>query len=202
MRFVSLHPIALHRDSSCTAISHSVVLVAPHADPRAATARHASTSDLLTSLATPPPTPAPSALLPLHARARALLRATTTTASAADCLAGRDDERATIRAFLSDDADENGCEGEEAKGGVLYISGAPGSGKTALVTALLAETAVRIVFVNCMALDGPDALWARLLEELRPTSTGKTRGKKPAKESAGKEGVAKALHALSASSSS
>ncbi|KAF7976085.1 hypothetical protein HWV62_7652 [Athelia sp. TMB] len=184
-----------------TAISPSVVLVVPHADPRAAPARHASTSDLLTALATPPPTPAPSALLPLHARARALLRATTTTASPADCLAGRDAERAAIRAFLSDDADENACEGEETNKGVLYISGAPGSGKTALVTALLAETPARAVFVNCMALDGPDALWARLLEELGPAKTGK-RGRKPAKEPAGKEGVAQALHALAAASSS
>ncbi|KAF7983763.1 hypothetical protein HWV62_18958 [Athelia sp. TMB] len=168
---------------------------------RTAPARHASTSDLLTALATPPPTPAPSALLPLHARARALLRATTTTASPADCLAGRDAERAAIRAFLSDDADENGGEGEETNNGVLYISGAPGSGKTALVTALLAETPARAVFVNCMALDGPDALWARLLEELGPAKTGK-RGRKPAKEPAGKEGVAQALRALAAASSS
>lgn len=157
---------------------------------RAATLRHAATSDLLlNALATPPPTPAPTALLSLHARARALLRATTTT-DGEGALAGREDERATIRAFLDCD-----------NAGVLYISGAPGSGKTALVTSVLAampgEARHEALFVNCMALDGPDALWARLLEELGPSAPagkGKGRGKKA--QVGGREGVIAALKAL------
>jgi len=65
---------------------------------------------------------------------------------------------------------------------VLYISGSPGCGKTALVNSILAasevellENNINLVSVNCMALNGLEAVWERLAEELG--SQDKRRGK-------------------------
>jgi cell division control protein 6 len=66
----------------------------------------------------------------------------------------------------------------------LYISGSPGCGKTALVNSILAtfrvellENNIKVVFVNCMALNGLEAVWERLIEELGSPRkrSGKTR---------------------------
>ncbi|KAK0242197.1 P-loop containing nucleoside triphosphate hydrolase protein [Armillaria nabsnona] len=112
------------------------------------------------TISTPPPTP-PS-LLPIHARARALLRPTF------DCtgnMPGREKERAVIRNFItiSDNGDQITC---------LYISGSPGTGKTALVNALIQSlgsdlNGTKIITVNCMALENVEALWERLSEEFQ-----------------------------------
>jgi len=53
----------------------------------------------------------------------------------------------------------------------LYISGSPGCGKTALVNSILSElspeaTGIKIIFINCMALNDLDGLWERMSEEL------------------------------------
>lgn len=53
----------------------------------------------------------------------------------------------------------------------LYISGSPGCGKTALVNSVLGQlnpeaNGVKIIFINCMALNNLDALWDRMFEEL------------------------------------
>ncbi|THH30928.1 hypothetical protein EUX98_g3253 [Antrodiella citrinella] len=124
------------------------------------------------SLATPPSTP-PSALLPISARARALLRATCNNAGG---LAGRADEVATVqcfvRALLLSPANVDGPEYS-----VLYISGSPGTGKTALVNTVLnsmqsdlAVAEVESIAVNCMALNSVEALWIRLVEALGGSS--------------------------------
>jgi cell division control protein 6 len=62
-------------------------------------------------------------------------------------LLGRDNEKKTIRLFLSTHL-------QAKKGGSLYISGCPGAGKTAVVDEILAEVthgkvAVVFVFVFC-----------------------------------------------------
>jgi cell division control protein 6 len=64
----------------------------------------------------------------------------------------------------------------------LYISGSPGCGKTALVNSILAasevellENNINLLSVNCMALNGLEAVWERLIEELG--SQDKRRGK-------------------------
>ncbi|KAK0205983.1 P-loop containing nucleoside triphosphate hydrolase protein [Desarmillaria ectypa] len=133
--------------------------------------RRASTSSLVPpstptttvahlTISTPPPTP-PS-LLPIHARARVLLRAT------CDCtgdMPGRERERSIIQDFIttSDNKDQVTS---------LYISGSPGTGKTVLVSSLIQSLSTdlnetKVITVNCMALDNIDALWERLSEEFR-----------------------------------
>ncbi len=112
------------------------------------------------TISTPPPTP-PS-LLPIHARARALLRPNS------DCtgdMPGRERERSVIRDFItiSDDGDQITS---------LYISGSPGTGKTALVNALIQSLGsdlneTKLITVNCMALENVEALWERLSEEFQ-----------------------------------
>ncbi|RPD78226.1 P-loop containing nucleoside triphosphate hydrolase protein [Lentinus tigrinus ALCF2SS1-7] len=138
--------------------------------------RYASTSDLRQaastpatslsqlSLATPPPSP-PSALLPLQVRAKALLRP---TCNGGPSLAGREQEKAAIEAFILGFI-FGSSPSEDAS--ALYISGAPGTGKTAMVNAVLASLAKQlqaqstdVLAVNCMALDGVDSVWQRLAE--------------------------------------
>ncbi|KII92347.1 hypothetical protein PLICRDRAFT_37115 [Plicaturopsis crispa FD-325 SS-3] len=131
----------------------------PHT-PTAATSRLAHLS-----LASPPATP-PAALLPAHVRARALLRA-----SANAELAGRDVERGVLTHFLDDNDNDDGPR-------TMYISGAPGSGKTALVNAVLEGRSV--VFVNCMAVPSVDAFWEELrarITDCTPAKTAKGKGK-------------------------
>jgi cell division control protein 6 len=117
-------------------------------------------------LQTPPLTPSIS--LPLYIQTRALLRATCN--SSAD-IAGRISERQFIRNFITEFISCGAV--SEATQPVLYISGSPGCGKTALVNSILAgsevellENNINLVSVNCMALNGLEAVWERLIEEL------------------------------------
>ncbi|KAG6865205.1 hypothetical protein C0991_004514 [Blastosporella zonata] len=151
--------------------------------------RHASTSSIATpatptteiselTIATPPPSP-PTALLPLHARARALLRSTCNNSNAQ--IAGRDSERATIHNFIASFLGDLEIEPNDQPPTSLYISGSPGTGKTALVNTVLREitTDAKVVFVNCMALNSVESLWERLIEELDSRKTKSAgRGKK------------------------
>ena len=139
--------------------------------------RHASASDLASpatptpvisrlSLATPPPTP-PS-LVPIYARARALLRPLSNCDSG---IAGREQEREQITSFFRSFLQDGPSADDGQK--ILYISGSPGTGKTALVDSVLRgltleSTSARIISINCMALQNIDALWDRLAEELDP----------------------------------
>jgi cell division control protein 6 len=133
------------------------------------------TSEILhLAIATPPPTP-PTALLSLHARVRALLRSTCNNDDTD--VAGRDAERAVIQQFLTSFLDGLAMDDEHPTS--LYISGSPGSGKTALVNSILRSlnTDAKVIFINCMALNSVDALWERLLEELHEGSKRKAVGK-------------------------
>ena len=147
------------------------------------------------AIATPPPTP-PTALLPLHARARALLRSTCNNTQAQ--IAGRDTERAAIVDFLTSFI--QGTPGNNEGGpSSMFISGSPGTGKTALVNAIIRElsteniTDVKVVSINCMALKGLDALWERMIEEL---GEGPKR-KNSSKKLKGREAVSAILTSLS-----
>ncbi|KAK7045549.1 AAA ATPase [Paramarasmius palmivorus] len=171
--------------------------------PRISQARRASTSSEIPpitpataishlSLATPPPTP--PTLIPIHIRVRQLLRPTCNDIIA---LPGRESEREAITKFVSaflDDASE--CPGHS-----LFISGAPGTGKTALINNVihsLQEDArdVKVINLNCMAINNIDALWDRVLEELGPMGKGKSPAK--TKKLKGKEAVENALAKLKA----
>ncbi|KIM78909.1 hypothetical protein PILCRDRAFT_38396, partial [Piloderma croceum F 1598] len=143
--------------------------------------RHASTSNIFIpptptteiahlSLSTPPPTPIHTTQ-PTHARARALLRATCNSSSAQ--IAGREVEREAVKAFAESflhDDDSNTPT-------TLYISGSPGTGKTALVNSVLRpysnDSNLRIISINCMALNNLDELWDRIVEELVPDGGGR-----------------------------
>jgi len=104
----------------------------------------------------------------LHTRARTLLRATCNSAN--DEIAGRDTERAIIRNFIDSFVDDSAMDADDATTN-LYISGSPGCGKTALVNSVLSKlspeaTDIKIIFINCMALNDLDGLWGRMSEEL------------------------------------
>jgi cell division control protein 6 len=139
--------------------------------------RHASTSNLVipdtptTSIAqlglqTPPLTPSVS--IPLHIRTRALLRATCNGSAE---IAGRIPERLFIRNFISEFINSRST--SEVTKPVLYVSGSPGCGKTALVNSILAtfevellKNNVKVIVINCMVLNGLEAVWERMIEEL------------------------------------
>ncbi|KAI0829681.1 P-loop containing nucleoside triphosphate hydrolase protein [Trametes gibbosa] len=169
--------------------------------------RYASTSDLRQaaaaatpatclaqlSLATPPSTP-PTSLLPIHIRARALLRP---ICNDTPSFAGRSPERQRVESFLiSFLADQLAAE----EPSTLYVSGSPGTGKTALVNVVLAAMGptllakgTRVLSINCMALAGVDAVWQRLAEVLG--SDGKSAGRAKKSKDSPKQIVEKALKA-------
>ncbi|KAI0087946.1 P-loop containing nucleoside triphosphate hydrolase protein [Irpex rosettiformis] len=133
------------------------------------------------ALATPPPTP-PSSLQPISSRVRALLRP---TCNGSASMSGRETERKLIADFVSSFLRAPPSAPDHS---ILYISGSPGTGKTALVNALLGEmrddfsdAAVTVVTVNCMALDSTEALLERLIEEFSDTSKRGTKGGKARK---------------------
>lgn len=121
-----------------------------------------ATSVSVLALGTPPSTPH-STLSPLYARARALLRATCNGSSP---IAGRATERAAVTQFIS-------CSWENSSNSSLFISGTPGTGKTALVNAVLNEVGddcdIDVISINCMAFQNLDALWDHLLDALAPS---------------------------------
>ncbi|KAJ3018225.1 hypothetical protein NUW54_g392 [Trametes sanguinea] len=170
--------------------------------------RYASASDLRTaavvadtpassfaqlSLTTPPPTP-PTSLLPIHVRARALLRP---TCNDTPQFAGRSSERQRIESFvigfLASRIDPDAPS-------TLYVSGSPGTGKTALVNAVLASLDLKlqaqgtqVLSINCMALDGVDAVWQRLAETLG--SAAKATGRSRRAKASPKQTIENALSA-------
>ncbi|TLD26444.1 hypothetical protein PspLS_04855 [Pyricularia sp. CBS 133598] len=79
-------------------------------------------------------------------------------------LIGRDDERASLEAFLAKctSSTPNGC---------LYVSGPPGTGKSAMVNAVTDELvsktpSVRKAYINCMSVKSSNDLYVTLLEQL------------------------------------
>ncbi|KZO90761.1 P-loop containing nucleoside triphosphate hydrolase protein [Calocera viscosa TUFC12733] len=79
-------------------------------------------------------------------------------------LAGREDERVELLAFLAPF-----LSGSEEDSRVMYVSGTPGTGKTAVIKKVLEEVeGVRVGMVNCMGLASAkevwDAVWAALGE--------------------------------------
>ncbi|KAL1701278.1 P-loop containing nucleoside triphosphate hydrolase protein [Schizophyllum commune] len=138
------------------------------------------------SLATPPATPQTN--LPLHAAARALLRATVN--SEAVQVVGRDDERKLIATFI-----ERFLAGESS-GQSLYVSGSPGTGKTALVNDILSkhqesQENVQVLSLNCMAFNDVDALWDKMIEVFGDAQTSKSAAK--GKKARGREAIVKLL---------
>jgi cell division control protein 6 len=145
------------------------------------------------AISTPPPTP-PANLLPLHVRIRALLRSTCNNSEIQ--VSGREAERTTIFDFLTPFIDGTSISRDKIHSS-MFISGAPGTGKTALVNAMIRRLSVdhpevRVIAINCMALKDSDALWERMIEEFRDASNKRSLGKK----SKGRDVVKSMLNAL------
>ena len=99
-------------------------------------------------------------------------------------MSGREQERSRIEAFLRHFVDRASSEDKDNHS-ALYISGSPGTGKTALVNTVLKALEedflaqnVQVLVVNCMALDGVDAMWQQLADMVVSGSKPKGRGKK------------------------
>ncbi|KAK2467868.1 hypothetical protein APHAL10511_000163 [Amanita phalloides] len=158
--------------------------------------RHASTTSAMptnhgfsnSSLTTPPATPKP--LLPLYARVKALLR---TTCNANATITCRDAECDVIMKFL-----QSFLSGEATQR-CLYISGSPGTGKTALLNSVLRTSKhdlCNVMTINCMTLKGVDALWQQLFDDLVSTNAELKKAAR-LKKLKGREAVEMALAALS-----
>lgn len=82
-------------------------------------------------------------------------------------LAGRSAERALIGEFVASFVGETRSTHTHSTS--LYISGSPGTGKTALVNSVISQSAIpptiRVITINCMALNDIDFLWSRLADE-------------------------------------
>ncbi|KAF9996519.1 AAA ATPase [Entomortierella chlamydospora] len=83
-------------------------------------------------------------------------------------LVGRDAERETIRTFCQDHI-------LIPKSGSLYISGQPGTGKTALLKEIMRDMEpemnnvkhdIKTVTINCMSIKDPKLVYQKLLEEI------------------------------------
>lgn len=62
---------------------------------------------------------------------------------------------------------------ELVQGGCLYISGPPGTGKSALLNEVLgdlenSEVSINKATINCMVIQDPKAIYSRMLEEFWP----------------------------------
>ena len=78
-------------------------------------------------------------------------------------LVGRDYERETLSTFLSTAM-------ESGSGGCLYVSGPPGTGKSALVSEVCGDLMevdwVKKAYINCMSVKSPKDIYGKLVEDL------------------------------------
>ena len=87
-------------------------------------------------------------------------------------LSGRATERALISEFITSfvDGSKNPASAQCTS---LYISGSPGTGKTAVVNSVISQSTIpptfTVITINCMALNDVDFLWSRLADELSPS---------------------------------
>ncbi|KAK6067588.1 cell division control protein [Seiridium cupressi] len=82
-------------------------------------------------------------------------------------LVGRDDERRQLKVFLER------CS-QSSPGGCLYVSGPPGTGKSAMVNeitqAVVEASAVKKAYINCMSIKSSKDLYTTLLDLLHEDS--------------------------------
>ena len=116
-------------------------------------------------------------------------------------MAGRQNERDVITRFISGFISTSDCKSAKASNvSILYISGTPGTGKTALVNAILGDmkqqldaAGASVITVNCMAVNDVDALYDKLVDDLNNHSG---RGKKGVKTRKPKETSLQAMTRL------
>ncbi|KAF9291518.1 AAA ATPase [Linnemannia elongata] len=128
------------------------------------TASSRATSPSLSTGSAPTSTAPKSTTLGYYQDAKALFRRTTEPHR----LVGRVAERETIRTF---------CQNHilTAKASSLYISGQPGTGKTALLKEVMrdmeaemqaADHEIKTIMINCMTIKDPRLVYAKMLEEM------------------------------------
>lgn len=95
-------------------------------------------------------------------------------------MAGRESERVSITDFVSTFLQPSSS---TVAPSILYISGSPGTGKTALVNNILGSlrdelenAEISVVTVNCMALNNIDALLEQLIEHFRSAEESTKKG--------------------------
>ena len=145
-------------------LSHASLIVRRHASATSIIPTTPTHETSHFSLATPLATP--KSLLPLHARVKALLRATCNDANVT--ITCRDAECDVITNFIQSFV--NGKDIQRC----LFISGSPGTGKTALLNSILQTLnpdLCNVISINCMTLKGVDALWQKLFDNLVSTDT-------------------------------
>lgn len=104
-----------------------------------------------------PPTPAATPTKIDHnvyASARALLRDASDSGST---VVGRESERAAVHAFLDNADGSSGC---------MYVSGMPGTGKTALIRAVVEERNSLVALINCVALSSPSQVAGEVMRAI------------------------------------
>lgn len=146
--------------------SNDVVQEGPLAAPRFSPTKTAARQLHLLSLSISPGYPD----TPIHVRARALLRSTTDSFN----VIGRASERKFVASFLQPFIDGPSPDRSSCEQTSLYISGSPGTGKTALVMSVLATTqydGVRTAYINCMGLKDINVMWGRVLPALGEASS-------------------------------
>lgn len=91
----------------------------------------------------------------------ALARDLFTQSTSPKRLVGRDTERAQLRSFISDAI-------ASKRGGCTYVSGPPGTGKSALVDEVLVEfksdPSIKFASVNCVGIKCPKDVYGKLLQ--------------------------------------
>ncbi|CAK7222160.1 AAA ATPase [Sporothrix eucalyptigena] len=92
--------------------------------------------------------------------------------SAAGALVGRDEERARLRTFLNNNCSNSEAIIDKSDCGCLYVSGPPGTGKSAMVNEMTKQIckeqsgSVRKAYINCMSIRSSNDLYSTLLRLL------------------------------------
>ncbi|CAG9858397.1 unnamed protein product [Phyllotreta striolata] len=80
---------------------------------------------------------------------------------------GREKELAKLKSFIDEHL-------KHKTSGSIYVSGPPGTGKTASLNVILSElnvdSKVTHVYVNCTAIKSPNAIYSRIMNELKLTN--------------------------------
>ncbi|KIH87616.1 cell division control protein 6 [Sporothrix brasiliensis 5110] len=117
---------------------------------------------------TTPRTPSGSVQTVYHVARQLFARS---SGMAAGSLVGRDDERARLRTFLSANCGSDAAT-FKSDCGCLYVSGPPGTGKSAMVNEMTEQVcteqsgSVRKAYVNCMSIRSSNDLYSTLLRLL------------------------------------
>ncbi|KAL1892728.1 AAA ATPase [Sporothrix stenoceras] len=117
---------------------------------------------------TTPRTPSGSVQTVYHVARQLFARS---SGAAAGSLIGREDERSRLRTFLNANCGSDAAE-SKSDCGCLYVSGPPGTGKSAMVNEMTEQVcteqsgSVRKAYINCMSIRSSNDLYSTLLRLL------------------------------------